>query len=81
MYSNGSSLNLALFILMANHLLPFVSRITLQLLGVKLIPCRVVSLIDIQLKQKDWGQSKLHTTKLIFGIFDPCSAYNRLLNI
>ena len=36
---------------------PFVYRITLQLLGVKIIPCRVASLIDIQLKQKDWGQS------------------------
>ena len=34
-----------------------VSRITLQLLGVKIITCRVASLIDIQLKQKDWCQS------------------------
>ena len=31
MYSNGKSLNVALFILMANHC----SRVTLQLLGVK----------------------------------------------
>ena len=37
---------------------PFVSRITLQLLVVKIIPCRVTSLIDIQLKQKDWRQSR-----------------------
>ena len=36
---------------------PFVCRITLQLLGVKIIPCRVATLIDIQLKQKDGGQS------------------------
>ena len=35
----------------------FISRITLQLLGVKVIPCRVASLINIQSKQKDWGQS------------------------
>ena len=34
-----------------------VPRITLQLLGVKIIPCGVASLFDIQLKQKDWGQS------------------------
>ena len=55
MYSNGSSLNLALF---HSDGQPFiVCRITLQLLGVKIIPCRVVSLIDIQLIQKDWGQS------------------------
>ena len=40
--------------LMANT---FVSGITLQLLGVKNIPCRVASLINIQLKQKDRGQS------------------------
>ena len=60
MYSNGTSLNVALLILMANHLLLF-SRITLQLFGVKIIPCRVASPIDIQLKQKDWGQStRLH---------------------
>ena len=51
MYSNDTSLGVALFILMANH---FVSRITLQLLDVKIIPYRVASLIDIQ---KDWGQS------------------------
>ena len=44
MFTNCKSLNVALFILMANH---FVSRITLQLLGVKIIPCRVASLIDI----------------------------------
>ena len=44
MYSNGKSLNVALFILMANH---FFSRVTLQLLGVKNIPCRVASLINI----------------------------------
>ena len=31
MYSNGKSLNVALFMLMANHC----SRVTLQLLGVK----------------------------------------------
>ena len=49
------SLNVALFILMANH---FCSRVTLQLLCVKNIPCRVASFIDIQLKQKDWGQSR-----------------------
>ena len=57
MYSNGTSLNVALFILMANHLFCFYDnfRITLQLLGVKIIPCRVASLIDIQLKQKDWA--------------------------
>ena len=39
MYSNGTSLNVALLILMATI---FVSRI-----GVKIIPCRVASLIDI----------------------------------
>ena len=56
MYSNRTSLNVALFILMAN----LDSRITLQLLGVKTIPCRVASLIEIfQLKQKNRGQSKL----------------------
>ena len=42
MYSNGKSLNMALFILMANC-----SRVTLQLLGVKNIPCRVASLLNI----------------------------------
>ena len=62
MYSNGTSLNLAVFILMANH---FVCRITLQLLGVKIIPCRVAFLKDIQLKQKDWGQSILYTVVLV----------------
>ena len=56
MYSNCTSLNVAVFILMANH---FVPRITLQLLGVKIIPCGVASLFDIQLKQKDWGQSNV----------------------
>ena len=67
MYSNGKSLNVAHFILMANHL-SFVSRVTLQLLGVKIIPCRVASLIDILLKLKDWGQSKsiyeVHRTQI-----------------
>ena len=43
MYSNGSSLNVAIFVLMANH-----SRITLQIIG---------SLIVMQLKQKYWRQS------------------------
>ena len=52
MYTNGTSLNVALFILMANH---FVSRITLQLLCVKIIPCRVASLIDISIKTKGLG--------------------------
>ena len=52
MYSNDTSLNVALFSLMANH---FVSRITLQLLGVKIIPCRVASLIDISVKTKGLG--------------------------
>ena len=47
MYSNGTSLNLALFILISIH---FICRITLQLLVVKIIPCRVASLIDIQPK-------------------------------
>ena len=47
MYSNCTSLNVAVFILMANH---FVPTITLQLLGVKIIPCGVASLFDIQLK-------------------------------
>ena len=46
-YSNGTSLNVALFYLMANH---FVSRITLQSLGIKIKPCRVTSL-------KDWRKS------------------------
>ena len=64
MFTNGKSLNVALFILMANH---FVSRITLQLLGVKIIPCRVASLIDIQLKQNDWDQSIV------------CLAYDKIL--
>ena len=43
MYSNGKNLAVALFILMANHL----SKVTLQLLCVKNIPCRVASLINI----------------------------------
>ena len=60
MYSNGTSLNMALFVLMANH---FYSRITLQLLGVDIIPCRVASLIDMQLKQKDWCQSTVCPTR------------------
>ena len=51
MYSNGKSLIVTFFILMANHLL----------LGVKNIPCRVDSLIDIQLKQNDWGLSNYFT--------------------
>ena len=38
MYSNGKSLNMALFILMAN---------LCNYLGVKNIPCRVASLINI----------------------------------
>ena len=38
MYSNGKSLEMALFILMV------------QLLGVKIIPCRVAFLIGIQLR-------------------------------
>ena len=59
MYSNGTSLNLGLFILMTSHL---VCRITMQLLGMKIIPCRVASLIDIQLKQKDLGQSSFYQT-------------------
>ena len=42
-----SSLNMALFIPMAN------SAIT----WCKIMPCIVASLIDIQLKQKDWGES------------------------
>ena len=41
---------------MANH---FYSRITLQLLGVDIIPCRVASLIDMQLKQRT-GASLLY---------------------
>ena len=47
MYSNGISLNVALFILMANY--SFGSRITLRLLGVKIIPCRAASLADIRI--------------------------------
>ena len=53
------SLKVALFILMV-----LVSRITLKLLGVKIIPCRVASLIDIHLKQKDWCQSNLNPIAL-----------------
>ena len=50
--------------LMANHL---VSRITLQLLGVKIIPCRVASLIDIRLKQKDWGHIGVGRFRILGG--------------
>ena len=58
MYSNGASLNVALFVLMVNHL-RFVFMITLQLLGEKIIPYRVTSPIAMQLKQKDWRYSSL----------------------
>ena len=55
MYSNGTSLNVALFILMANH---FVSRITLQLLGIKLFH------VELPLLQT----KGLGTVQVIFGI-------------
>ena len=40
MYSNDTSLNVVLFILMAKY---FVSKITLQLLGVNIISCSYLS--------------------------------------
>ena len=61
---------------MANY---FVSRISLLLHGVKIIPCRVASPIDIQLKQKDWGQSiNLHV--LLFTALDEEALSNGLLS-
>ena len=50
MYSNGTSLNVALLIRM-----PFDTRITLQLLGVKLSPCTVTSLLDTMYAIKTKG--------------------------
>ena len=66
---------MARLILKANYF--FVSRITLSLLDVKIIPFRIASLIDIQ--QKDWGQSiqivkELEAKKHIFYI-DKCHNY------
>ena len=54
MYSNDTSLNVALFHSDGRQPFTFVSRITLQLLGVG----SVASLIVIQLKQREWGQSR-----------------------
>ena len=47
----ATSVNVAFF-RSDGHL--FVSEISLRLLGVKNIPCRVASLKDMKLKQKDW---------------------------
>ena len=53
MYSNDTSLNVALFHSDGRQPFTFVPRITLQLLGVNVIPGSVASLI-----QREWGQSR-----------------------
>ena len=72
MYFNGKSLNVALFILMGNHLS---SRVTLQLLGVKIFHVELPLYKYIQLKQKDWGKSNFLFASLEILYFKMGSAF------
>ena len=49
----------------------FVSRITLQLPCVKFIPCRVTSVVVMQLKQKNWRQARVHSEPIVYAYLIP----------